>query len=103
MENDTSKDLLNYDNNYSNEKLRKFVQEFYEINEIWKSETMDIIKDQNKRETMLEKYYCEEKYIDLVQCLNKVGYHTLKRCEIPLEHLGKCVYDRMRIERFKNQ
>lgn len=87
-------------NSYSNEKVRKYVQEFFEIQEIWDSPKMQKIRDEYQSETLIEKYKCEEKYIDVVQCLNKAGYHTLKRCDIPLEELGKCIFERMHIEKF---
>ena len=101
MENTSSNSQGKYNNKYSNEKVRKYIQEFFEVEELWKSPKIDMIKEQYKQETLIEKYCCEEKYVDIVRCLDKAGYHTLNRCELALEELGKCIFDRIKISGLK--
>lgn len=102
-EKDIFKKTLNH--NKSNEKLRKFVENFFETGELYNTKAKQVIKENYKEEanTFIEKYYCEEKYIDLVYCLSKTEFQSMRRCEPVLEDLGKCLFERMRIEEMKNQ
>ena len=102
MENNSSNSQAKNNNNkYSNEKVKKYIQDFFEVEEIWKSPKIDFIKQEYHQETLIEKYFCEEKYIEVVRCLDKAGYHTLSRCELALEDLGKCIFDKKDIEYLK--
>lgn len=102
MENNSSQQKNNYDNKYSNEKVKKYLEKFFEIEEIWKSENTDLIKNAYQQDTLIEKYCCEEKYVDVVRCLDKTtGFQTLHRCEYALEELGRCLFDRIQIANSK--
>lgn len=98
MENNSSNSEDIYNNKYSNEKVKKYLQEFFEVEEVWKSEKTEMIKKELQEQTLIEKYYCEDKYVEVVRCIDKeVGYHSLTRCELALEDLGKCIFDRIKI------
>lgn len=101
MDSNSSNSQSNNNNKNSNEKVKKYIQEFFEYEEIWKAPHLDLIKNEYKQETLIEKYYCEEKYVEVVRCLDKAGYHNLNRCEFVLEDLGKCIFDRIKIENAK--
>jgi len=99
MDDKSSNSQKDYDNKFSNEKVKKFLQEFYEVEDLYQSEKMDYISNEYKDQTMIEKYNCEDKYSEVVRCLDKVAYPNLSRCEFTLEELGRCVFDRMNKEK----
>ncbi len=108
MENKTtnfSQDFKNKEinNKYSNERVKRYIQEYFEVEEGWKSPENDLIKERLNTTTLIEKYYCEDKYVDILQCFSKKNdYNSLRKCEVQIEILGKCIFERMKIESFKN-
>ena len=99
----TNNSQAKYNNKYSNEKVKNYIQEFFEYEELWKSPEIDLIKQEYKQETLIEKYYCEEHYVEVVRCLDKAEYHSLNRCELALEDLGRCIFDRIKLENLKKK
>ena len=76
------------------------MEEYFDLQNNYKLGPIDISVNQNTK-SLVEKYFCEEKYIDVLHCVNRNTYSNFKRCDIYLEFLGKCIYERMRIEESK--
>ena len=101
MEKDkSSKDITWSSNKENNEVMKKFYEDFFEKDFYGRPKDAEGFRKLHGP-SMVDKYQCENKYIDILLCLSKTDFSNQKRCDPLIEDLGRCIFDRSKLEVIK--
>ena len=95
-----SKNIIWSRNNENDKIMKKFYEDFFEKDFPGRPIDVDEFRE-GYGPSMVDKYQCENKYVDILLCLDKTNVITQKRCEPLIENLGRCIFDRAQVERTK--